>query len=1115
MTHEPADAAARRRIRDDRIATLFVEAGAGTGKTTALVARIVALVTDGSAALGQIAAITFTDAAAAELRDRVRLAFELAADDDSDPVARDRCTAALDDLDDAALTTLHAFAQRILAEHPLAAGLPPRFEVLDAVASADDYEQAAREFFDTLLADDQLAPTLQRARTLGIRLPHLRAVAAGLHESWDRVPDVDRPPPVLPPVATPAVLAAADALVALQAHCTADDDRLCADLDDLRADLPVLRAAVDPLDRIDALAALHVPRATLGRKGNWSCDVEIVRAQVRAVAAAHTAALVEQRRAVIAALTPHFCRFARADAIRRRHEGRLGFHDLLVLARDVVRDNGSVRAALRRRYRHVLVDEFQDTDPLQVELVELLGADAGDGGAPRLFFVGDPKQSIYRFRRADLGAYERVRTTCPDGRVALVENFRSDPGIIDFVNAAFAALLGPGEPGLQAQHAPLVAAREPLPGASTTVHVFGEALAVPAAEIRRREAEAVAAVAQRIVAEGWPVLDRASMRTRPARLGDIALLLPTRTALPAIERALQTRDLSARIESRSLVFASAEVRDLVSILGAIDDPTDEVAVVAALRTPAFGCRDRELLAWRDGGGSWDYRRPAPPGPPGAVVEAMHALADLHQRGRWTSVADLLDAIVGERGLRELAVAHRRPRDRWRRTHYLLDQARAWDEQPGHTRRGFLEWVQLQDDEQARINEHLVSEPDDDALRILTVHGAKGLEFPIVVVAGLSAPPQHVAPPVLFTAAGPEISLGPQSSGNRSPGYEAGIESERAGDDAERVRTLYVALTRARDHLVVSVARKETRGNGNPTTASLATRLSSVLEAAGRVLPTLAEAEAGAGVHPPTTDATGNAAPDPTSPLTPAALDAWTAARADVLARAARPASISATAIAAARHELAAGAEGRLPGFDADARFETLAEPRTETHTGTEVVEEWRRGRGATAVGRAVHALLQHAELDAPERLDPTAAAAHAIAEGVGDLAPEVATLARSIAASPAVQAATSARHWREVPLTATIEGRVVEGFVDLLAETPSGFLVIDYKTDHTVSTADRTRLAEEYAPQMAAYALALEAAGFAVAGCVLVFASEPRAVEFPITDLASASEQVRAVLRAG
>ena len=191
--------------------------------------------------------------------------------------------------------------------------------------------------------------------------------------------------------------------------------------------------------------------------------------------------------------------------------------------------------------------------------------------------------------------------------------------------------------------------------------------------------------------------------------------------LPALEDALERADVPVRVESQSLVFSTGDVRDLLAVLAAIDDPTDEIAVVAALRSPAFGCTDSALVAHIAEGGRWDYRRRQPDslGVDDTVRQGLAALRGYWEQRWWRSVSETLEAVVRDRHVLELELERRRPRDHWRRVRYLLDQARAWDDAGDASLRDFVEWVQEQADERARVSESVAPEPDNDALRILT------------------------------------------------------------------------------------------------------------------------------------------------------------------------------------------------------------------------------------------------------------------------------------------------------------------------------------------------------------------------------------------------------------
>ncbi len=422
MTTALTDEKARERIEQHLDATLFVEAGAGSGKTGSLVKRVVSIVLTEGVPLRAVAAVTFTEKAAAELRDRLRAAFEDQSRHSTDPVRRSRSDESLDDLDGAAIGTLHAFAQRILGEHPIEAGLPPLLEVSDEVASQVAFEQRWNELQTSLLDDEELRPTLLLGLAAGLDLKHLRSIAHVFNAEWDRLADAVLAPglPADPVLELDGLRRAVVEVCELERHCVRGDDRMVAHLQALSAWAERLDAAPDDPARLQVLAEADDLKSAHGRKGWWAgCDLEEVRARLRDVT---TAAGQERKRVldrVLRRLAHRIAEATLAGARERQREGALEFHDLLVLARELVRsgEHGrDVRAQLSERYQRLLLDEFQDTDPIQIELALRISggadADAYDWRSltpppGRLFVVGDPKQSIYRFRRADIASVPR------------------------------------------------------------------------------------------------------------------------------------------------------------------------------------------------------------------------------------------------------------------------------------------------------------------------------------------------------------------------------------------------------------------------------------------------------------------------------------------------------------------------------------------------------------------------------------------------------------------------------------------------------------------------------------------------------------------------------------
>jgi len=1068
--------------------TLFVEAGAGTGKTRSLVDRVVRVLATGRATATSIAAITFGEPASAELRDRIRETLErLVADKETDPTEHERCETALADLDGAAVETIHAFCRRLLSTHPLQAGLPLAFDLLDGTEGESLFRDQWDVWFEELLtraeSDASIGVPLLRALALGATPDRLRDLASELRGHWDRLqPTMD---PVPQPELDIATIADAfDVAFASIDRCNDPTDRMSLHLTMLQLRTERLRSASDEFAALQALLALarnpggkpwSVSR--VGAAPNWPKGaLNEVRADV---AAAHTAA-AECFDAIAAgsaaALTFEIARFVLGAAAERRQTGRLEFQDLLVLTRDLLAGQPEVRIALRDRYAQIFIDEFQDTDPLQAEIAFLLGHAPDDVPAEdwlslsvdagRLFFVGDPKQSIYRFRRADIVLYRRVRERFDDALVQITQNFRSVPAVIEWVNAHFAVRFATDVTGRQAPYMALAAARPALADGAA-VYRIGGARDASAGAIRNEEAATIVGLLQRIRDEEWPVHDGDS--TRPARLQDIAILSRTRTGLRSIVDALEDAAIPHRIESRSLVFEAQEVRELVAILCAIDDPTDEVALIAALRSPGFACGDDDLVRYRAIGGQWDFRRDAPPDLEGnPVVEALGWLRAQHERRWWVPLTTLVDDVVRERGLFELAFVDRRPRERWQRLRFVAEQARAHAERPEATLRSLIDWLQWQAQEGAQVQERVVPEPDDDAVRLMTIHSSKGLQFPIVVLVGLNAPPRRQPANLLWNDVGsPEISLGPLL---RTAGFETAQTMDALLDQLERDRLLYVAMTRAEDYLVLSLFHPQ-RKEGSRAQLTLAEEIAVFAEAHPELSAAL-EVDLTAPSAGPTPS--GAAVVEQS-----AARETWQAERRVLIDAQRARHTISATTLARER----VTANDLAPDAELDAGLQKDA-PVEET-------PPWRRGRAGTAIGRAVHSVLQTVDLTTGADL-AAIAAAQAAAEGVGDRAAEVQRLARLALDSTSVREAVAAnRYWREVYVAADIDGVIVDGFIDLLYQSGDGYVVVDYKTD-AIGARNADEVLARYVPQAMAYALVLgEQLDHPVRRCEFVFVNAP------------------------
>ena len=1184
-TSHQADLTDRDRVCRQTATTMFVEAGAGTGKTTALVDRMLELVTGPSAAaIGSIAAITFTDKAAAELRNRVRAKLNERLASTSGGQGRAELTGVLDGLDSAAISTLHGFARRILSEHPIEAGLPPRFEALDQISSDVEFDERWHRFIDALLSDPDIAWAVELVDAAGADLGSLRDIGTAFNANWDRVRVADAAPQATP-IDASGIIEQGMALLQWR-HPTMEFSEkatlLLSKLDDYLARLcagatDVERFAVLNESNLDGRG---VPKGGgVFRGDHWAP----MREELEELRAKCAAAATEATDNAIAALCDRIARFTLEAADQRRVAGRLEFHDLLVRARDLLRVSPEARASLHRRYRHLLLDEFQDTDPIQIEIAALIAADeqrfstdtasATDRGATwdqldtvpgQLFFVGDPKQSIYRFRRADIELYRdaQQRFGREIGETASLRvNFRSTASIMAWVNAVFGSLMtadrsdpagndesdfdgggaGDGDEGssarrLQAPYAALTAVRADVSTGPAVTMLGRDAhdkkeSGLNAEGIRTVEAADIADVVCEIIHDGWEVHDRHLDDIRPARLGDITILVPTRTCLPQLEAGLSAASVPYRLDASEFVWRSQTVRDLMMCLRAAADPDDALAVVSALRTPMYGCGDDDLYAYYRAAGSWSYFAAEVAsslhGEHHRVVSALAHLRTLYDAHTLVAPSVLLERLVRERRVFEQAAAGPRTRDVWRHVRYVIDQARAWSESQHGGLRKFLRWVEMQSAERAKVTEAMLPESDDDSVRVMTVHASKGLQFPIVIVAGLQG---NGASPTTTRAAFVDERPGDASTnryggaaavrlrkGAQTSTYAAWFDAERLAEHHERIRLLYVACTRARDHLVVSLHRETPSKTGklvNQSHAQVIADAMTLVESAGDDAAGAEQWDCRSGRDPdaePSALRTDSARPpnaerpDRTEWLDrrdkAAASSRWRPTlSATSMARAAASAATPDAPVSAADMPKSRDANGQpesAPIGSSIAAVQASSKDLPDDRLGGGRAPV-RRGRGATATGKAVHGVLQSIDLRSGDGLRPLVAA-QAVAEGIAGRQDVIEAFVRSALASDEVRDAAQTRHWKEVYVAAPLDDAdetgsppsVVEGFVDLMYEDPAGggLVVVDYKTDALGAMPDAdSELAQQYRRQCAAYAWCLaRAAGTPVSRVVLLY----------------------------
>jgi ATP-dependent exoDNAse (exonuclease V) beta subunit len=876
------DAGARHLIATALDDTLIVEAAAGTGKTTELIGRIVRILAEGKATVAEIVAVTFTEKAAGELKLRLRerLDAERAASA-SDPDRRRRLDEALKQLEEAHVGTIHGFCADLLRERPVEAGVDPLFDVLAEPAAARLFDDAFGRWLQEELANPRegVRRALRRSAFGGDDGPvdRLRKAAWDLAQwrdftaPWTRHPFDRR-------AAIETLVSAVHDFAALTRDPASRNDPLWTGTEPVRrlSDEIALQQAAESADIAESGGPAADPRSAASAfDDGWEAGLvdlsrDRVLANVKHGRGATYKEAVPRARVVseLDALRGHLDRFrmeADADLAARLHQelrgateryerlkqkaGALDFLDLLLVARNLVRDNALVRRGFQTRFKRIFVDEFQDTDPLQAEILLLLAAGDPDEtdwrrARPipgRLFLVGDPKQSIYRFRRADVAIYRDVcRQLEAQGAhvVTLNTSFRSVPALQACVNAAFAPVMTGDALTLQASYVPLAPYRPPIPGQPAIVALpIPEPYAkryVSAFAIEKSLPSAVGAFVEWLIdASGWTVSDQSGASV-PVSARHICLLFrrfvsfQTDVTRPYVE-ALEARGVPHVLVGGKAFHEREEVEAIRAALAAVEWPDDELSVFATLRGPFFAIGDEELLEWayrfgRRTGES--FRRasfhPFRVPPPFAadtpadvehlrpIAGALQLLERLHKRRNYVPVSETLHALLAATRAHVGFALRPGGEQALANVLHVAELARQYEAGGGISFRGFVDELRTAA-ETAQAAEAPILEEDSDGVRMMTVHKAKGLEFPIVILAD---PTCRLSRADAGRWIDSEARLCALKIGGWAPTDLLLHDAEEAARDrAEGERLAYVAATRARDVLVVPVVGDEVYDGG--------------------------------------------------------------------------------------------------------------------------------------------------------------------------------------------------------------------------------------------------------------------------------------------------------------
>lgn len=842
----PPDAIEREKILRLLDKNLLVEAGAGSGKTSSLVGRMLAQVVAGNYRVKEMAAVTFTRKAAAELRARFQNKLEEEYRKTSDTLLRSRLEQALEDLDQCFLGTIHSFCARLLKERPIEAGLDPQFKELDDVQNRLLQERAWISYLEQVKRTN--SSQLNHLNSLGISPLELESSFIQLSGYTD-VPKVYQqlPKPDLPKALSLILPLVTRAMLAIP------------DVEPSKGYDPLQEAIVKSLrqrryfdltkdvNMVKLLTNFDKEPKVIQNRWNSSVEARGFRDEFTIARANVVSPVLTQWR--------EYCHFYLMEFILpavehfeqlRFSQSLMNYDDLLSKAAQMLDNYPEVRRYFQDKYRCLLIDEFQDTDPIQAQLMfYLTGQDVTEKDwhklVPKpgsLFVVGDPKQSIYRFRRADMDIYNIVKKLLVShgGEVVkLTANFRSVQALGDWFNPVFSGLLPSMGTNYQAEFSNLHTMVPNQEGMALGVQV----LDIPMLEDRQenskerlveRDAEQIAryirwALDGNLHLAGTPE-EGAKGITRSPQPKDFLIITRYKDLMHSYARALDNYGIPVAMAGGSSLKEVPEIQELYKLLRYLVDPLNQVLLLAVLRGMFFGLSDDQLYLFKIQGGSFNLFATLPPG---LEVEAREAITwrlekikTYYQWSQECSPVVALEKIVEDLGLIPYALGVGSSLSRCAHVYQVLEVLRKAE---ANGVIGFSVMVeQFGAFLRADVEEELSLVGDDNnAVRIMNLHKSKGLEAPIV----------FLAHPCKKTS--PRVEQHIQRIGATPKGYfiftrKNGYSSEILGQpldwqdwvaeetnflEAEETRLLYVAATRAKNLLVISRNPKDTELKKNP------------------------------------------------------------------------------------------------------------------------------------------------------------------------------------------------------------------------------------------------------------------------------------------------------------
>jgi len=1063
--------------------SMVVTAGAGTGKTYVLVRKYIDLLETRGVRVPEILALTYTEKAAAEMKERIRAELSLRTGQFWERANEEFLVAPVQ--------TFHSFCAQILREFPIEAGLEPGFGVLDEQQMARIHDES----FETLVTTPGNGPSYDalvrilsiteqktlkemlremygKRREYGDFFSALAYDERAIPAAWQEKVHAFRDAEIAALVRDPEFSALVRKLSEFALACEGVDDKAARYAQEIRPFLKHLTPESGASLFCDAVKGFLAQKmGNVGSKKNWQGNdlAEFKAARKRLVF------ILEQKEwlcrltvdpadplvtgavRILSDLSYVFARYRELADTAKFSLGGLDFSDLILHAQKLVTgDRPLVAAHLATRFRYILVDEFQDTDPAQFAIIlALIGKPGPDTDS--LFIVGDPKQSIYLFRDADVTRFKEAQqiigAACQGTVINLDTSFRSTGPVLDLANFLFGRLFYSVEKPWEFGYEPVNCsdARKDHAG---TVELMLVAKEETGPGTKRAEAALVARKIQRLVAAPAEVYEECPDHTfekRPARYGDVAILLEQRTNLSYYLAALSRYGIPYYVHGGTGFYGRQEIFDLYNIFSFLLNRHDDVSLLGALRSPYFGISDTELfyLTRNYPGTLWEKLcRSAETKTSGSLVRARDLLSSWLEYAGRTGLSVLLRKILADSGIYAVYGALSEGGQMLANIEKLAAIVRSREENGPYALCDLTGDLQRSMEDEEREGEApLDAALAQNAVNIMTVHAAKGLEFPIVVVPDMGTGFRERFSQIMIgddtrlvgiRVPDPRDDYAPADS----PVLAALREMQREKERAEKKRLLYVALTRARDHLVMCGTMPE---DLSVPSAFAKTRIEWVTAALGITRETIDAGEQRLD--------TGNG-----KMLTLTIFSKPEQIPAEVFLKAAGRIDLP---------EDFKGAHGTrpvpVPEPEARQKPVTVSEFEKEKQGGKVPVRAARETRYLPGIPGETKGTIIHEVLRGRDAKTVLAESG----EYSDENARQCIEIRKKFFSSDLMKRAK--RSFAELAFVVTYEGRQISGKIDRLAELDDGsWAVIDYKSE-PVSPEDYTAVAEEYRVSMAVY----------------------------------------------